>query len=176
MAIQDGAYPAEGKLFLDPTTYLTGGTDLGILGSAHLVGFNKDVSLMSKVITGSQYTDARILGINLIYEVVVLNRSLEVMNLMFDQDAASNIFENYTTYILGHLVDASQTSKLLIRPNNPIHPHLYMSRALVIDQGPIQFHTQGKLQEATQMTIVALLDTARGSPYSYGDQANLTAI
>ena len=182
MAITDGAYPAEGDLILGPTNYTTGGTDLGLTGSAHAVGFNKDVSLLSKVLTGSQYTDARILGINLIYEITLLARSTEVMNLMFDGESASDIFEGYSTYLLGQLVGDSQTSKLLIRPNiakdasNVNKPYLYMPRALVMDMGPVQFSHRGKMQEATKMTIVALWDTARTAAFHYGDNANLAAI
>lgn len=176
MAIQDGKYPAEGALFLNPTNYLTGGTNLGVLGSAHMAGFNKDVSLMSKVVLGSQYTDARILGLNLIYEIVLLERSTEVMNLMFDGESATDIFEAYTTYLPGQLVDSTQTSQLLIRPEDATHPFLYIPRALVLDMGPAQWHTRGKHQEATQLTIVALWDTSRGAAFHYGDNANLAAI
>lgn len=176
MAINDGEYPVEADLFVNPTNYTTGGTNLGLLGSGHLIGFNKDVELLSKAPTGSQYTDARILGMNLIYEIIILNRATAVMNLMFDGESATDIFEGYNSYLLGHPVGASQTSKLLLRPTTATNPYLYIPRALVIDLGPIQFDHRGELQEATRLTLVALLDTSRDSAYSYGDQANLTAI
>lgn len=182
MAITDGAYPAEGDLILNPTNYLSGGTDLGETGSAHAVGFNKDVSLLSKAPTGSQFTDARILGLNLIYEIVLLDRSTEVMNLMFDGESGADIFEGYSSYLLGHLVDDSQTSKLLIRPDvtktaaNVDNPYLYIPRALVMDLGPVMFEHRGKLQAATKLTIVALWDTVRVAAFHYGDNANLAAI
>ena len=131
---------------------------------------------MSKVVTGSQWTDARILGINMVYEVVILNNSTAVMNLLFDGESASDIFEGYATYLPGQLVTATQTSKLLLRPTTATKPYLYMPRALVIDLGPIQFAHQGKLHEATQLTIVALWDTSRTAAFHYGDEANLAAI
>lgn len=176
MSLKEGAYPVEADLILNPTNYTSGGTDLGLLGSAHLIGFNKDVSLMSRVITGSQYTDARILGLNLIYEIILLKNSTEVMNLMFDGESASDIFEAYSTYLLGQLVDSSQTSKLLLRPVAATEPYLYIPRALVIDMGPVQFAHREKLLQATQLVVVALWDSARGAAQHYGDEANLAAI
>lgn len=176
MTLETGAYTVEANLILDPTNYTTGGTDLGLLGSAHLIGLNKDVSLLSRVTTGSQYTDARILGLNLIYEIIVLNRSTDLMNLMFDGESAADIFEGYATYLPGHLVDDTQTSKLLLRPTLATNPYLYIPRALIIDMGPTTFAHRQKLHEATLLTIVGLLDTTRGAAFHYGDNANLAAI
>ena len=176
MTLSTGAFTNKASLFLDPTNYTTGGTDLGLIGSDHLIAFNKDVSLLSRVTTGSQYVDARILGINLVYEIVLVESSTNVMNLMFDGESASNIFEAYSTYKVGQLVDSSQTHKLLLRPSAANGAYLYIPRALVIDMGPVQFAARKKLLDATQLVIVALWDTGRGAAFHYGDNAGLAAI
>jgi len=175
MALTNGQYASAASLILTPTNYTTGGTDLGLIGSDHIVGFNKDVSLLSKVTTGSQYTEARLHGVNLIYEIVLLNLSANVMNLLFDGESASSIFQAYSTYLTGQLVGASQTHKLLIRPAAS-QPYLYIPRGLIIDAGPVQWSAKQMHLEATKLTIVALWDSTRGSAFSYGDAANLTAI
>lgn len=179
MTLKTGAFTNEASLILNPTNYTSGGTNLGLIGSDHLIGFNKDVEMLSRVITASQYTDARILGLNLVYEIILLESSTNVMNLMFDGESASNIFEAYSTYLPGQLVGASQTSKLLLRPTaaaGATAAYLYIPRALVIDLGPVQFAAEKKLLQATRLTIAALWDDSRGAAFHYGDNAGLAAI
>jgi len=175
MALTNGQYTSAANLILNPTNYATGGTDLGLIGSDHVVGFNKDVSLISKVTTGSQFLEARLLGINLIYEIILLNMAANTMNLLFDGESASSIFQAYSTYLPGQLVGTSQTRKLLVRPSTGL-PHLYIPRALIINAGPVQWSARHMHLEATKLTIVALWDTTRGAAFHYGDAANLTAI
>lgn len=175
MALTSGQYTSAANLILNPTNYTTGGSDLGLIGSDHVVGFNKDVSLISKVTTGSQFLEARILGLNLIYEIVLLNMAANTMNLLFDGESASSVFQAYSTYLPGQLVGSSQTSKLLIRPTAGL-PYLYMPRALIINAGPVQWSARHMHLEATKLTIVALWDASRSAAFHYGDAANLAAI
>lgn len=176
MALDTGIFVADANLILDPTNYITGGTDLGKIGSAHIVAFNKDVTMFSHVLTGSQFTEAAIYGINLVYEIILQDRSTNVMNLFFDGESGSDVFEAYSTYLPGQYVGDAQTHKLLIRPIVATKPYLYIPRAMVIDLGPVTWDKRDHHQQNTLLTIVALFDSVRGAAFHYGDQANLAAI
>ena len=179
MTITDGKYVSDARLILNPDTYTAPGTnetDLGLIGSSHIAGFRKDVSLLSNSQRGTIVTEAKVLGINLLYSIILLNRSTEVMELMFENDIAGDVFKHFSAYKPGKLVTGNETSKLLIRPTVATKPHLYIPRAIVIEVGPIHWDRQIMHQEAALLQISALYDSTTGAPYFYGDPDNFPSL
>jgi hypothetical protein len=172
VAVELGEFAMDAALVLTPDAdYVSGGTPLGIVASMHVVGFEKDVELLTRVHTGSHETDARITAIRLTYQVVLLEQSNKLMDLMFGVDADTYEGMIDASQKLG-LLDDAEYSKLIVRPFTATKPHLYLPRALVTAIGPIVYHTTQKAYEAALLTIKALLDPDILKPFMYGDPAS----
>ena len=185
MAIAAGTYSMNASLILNPSGYTSGGTNLGIVGKGHAAGFNYDVTLYTQAPYGSQFVDATIEGVNLIYEVILLEASSALVGLI-NQNTGGK-FEGLqlsgSSYKLGTRVTDSQTHKLLIRPASASQPHLYIPRGLVIDVGPVIWDRgeDGEVDaglhfSATRILIAALYHKTRQAPFHYGNPADLAAI
>lgn len=178
MALDDGKYTVKGKLFLNPTDYTgAGGTDLGLLETFQLAGFNHDVEMLTKQNYGTHYVDARLLATNVAYQVTVANRSTELSNIFLHGRASSDNFGVSQPYLYGNLVGASQLSKLLIVPDaGATKPYLYIPRALVIDVGPVVWDRRQSHVDLASMVIVALWDTTINAPVLYGDPTTWSVL
>jgi hypothetical protein len=176
VALRLGTYPARADLILNPTTYRTGGINLGLIGTAHVAGFSKETMFYTDVNTGGQFTDAETTAINLIYRVVILDQSNALMEALFGE--TGNIFEFFAQYKLGHpsSVNPALEKKLLVRPTLANKPHLYMPRGYIFDIGPMIWDRRQKVYDSTYMMVASLWDKDRDAAFHYGDEAALEAI
>lgn len=173
---------ANAKLILDPTDYSTGGTDMGLIGTAHIAGFSIDTETFSNPFHGTTLTDARIMGVNWLYNVTLIDYSQNWMKLITRGTNTTNSFQTFTNYNLGHLVGSGQTHNLLIRPFDDTgvvdvtKPMLWIPRAFVLGAySPVWDRTVTHI-ETVQLTIAALLDDLYSQPAFYGDSALLPAM
>lgn len=182
MAIGTGKYPVQGRLILTPTNYASGGTDLGLVESSHIVAVNMDTEQLTEHGTGSAVVDTRILGMNATWLIHMSEISAELQNLMYNKVNSSFNVEGFTSYNVGDILSASQTHKLLIRPvddagaHDATKPTLYMSRAVVTPAANLIWDRRLSHLSGAAMAITGQWDTARDSAFSYGDSTTLTAI
>ena len=180
MALDTGAYPAEARLILTPTSYASGGTDLGLVGDFHQAGFGYHATLLSNLKFGEQFTGGRVTGINLVYRILLLEQSNSVMSLMFGDGATSaqDHWEWFESYKLGHPVEETtgMLKQILIRPTDTSHPYLYIPKGFVFQLGPIQWDRRENVYSGTEILVAALYDETRSTNVHFGNVSNLTAI
>ena len=177
MALASGKLTVDGSLILDPTTYSSGGTSLGLLQSAHVAGFNHDFELLTKQNYGTHYADARLLATNVIYQVTVANRSSVLTSMFTHGRATADNFGVAQNYLYGNLVGATQLSKLLIRPTaGTTMPHLYIPRGFVTAVEPVIWDRRTSHVDLAMLTIVALWSTTHSAPVLYGDPTTWPAL
>lgn len=162
------------------SNYSTGGTDLGHVLSHAVVGLHRDMENLTKQIYGTHWVDGVFLGENVTIEVVLGQRSSDVLKLMsrthWQNSVGSGLLLKAPQIKPGYRVKAnSYTTRLQIRPviqagtvDNAL-PHLYLPHAFCIDVGPRQYNDKGKHFEATVLTIVGYYDETNGYAYVEGD-------
>lgn len=175
MAISD-IFVNDAALIIPASSYTTGGTDLGRCASAKPVAFSKDVELMAKQTSASLWNDARLLAVNLLFEVILLERTTTLMGLLFPQQASAGNVRGIRTLKAGKRVTSSDTSKLLFRPVDTGKPYLYIPRALVTSVEPITWSPDEKHLSAAKISIAALLDGDTGEPWYYGDTSDFPSL
>ncbi len=184
MAYKTGKFPAQGKLMLTPTGYDgTTGTNLGIVAEGHLAGLDMSMDVFDKHPQGSTAQDARVTGVNALYQVTLLDSSASLLALLFRNMNTTNSFQAFNGYKLGHLLSSSQTSKLLIVPTidagttqDATKPHFYAQRAVVQSVLPVVWDRGDSHFEATQLRIVCLKHASLDVPFLYGDPALFPAF
>lgn len=177
MALSDGKITVDGDLILSPTDYSSGGTDLGLLETMHLVGFNHDVELLTKQNYGTHYVNARILGTNVVYEITVGNRSTTLMSLLSHSRADADDWGENQPYLYGNLVGSDETNDFLIRPNGgTTQPYLYIPKGFILDIGPVVFDRRTSHHDLTTITIIALWDTDNDTNVFYGDPTTWSVL
>jgi len=178
-----GLWPAQGKLILNPTSYASGGDDLGVIGTGHAIGVNFKTDWFTRQPTGSTPTSYRTHGVEFLYQITLLEHSTNLMKLLFRGMSSDNSFYTMDNYYLGHDHDSNQEFNLLIRPVqddgvtfDPTRPLAYMPRAVVKEVGPLIWDRQIMHFGGTFLNIVPLLDTDFDSPLLYGYYAELPSI
>lgn len=175
MAFDTGVFSADCELIHNPTGYTSGGDNLGLIGSVHRVGFRHGVELLRKQNYGIENVQARRFGTNVIYQIIVQNRSELLTEIMLhNQPVDDHMGEPTSNY--GNLVTSSETEKLLLRPKVSTKPMLYFPRAFVIDVGPLLWHRKGSHLDETVLTIVGLRDGTTSPPFHYGDYNEFPAL
>ena len=183
MALNAGAYPVDGDVYdlgLSPSSYTSGGTLLGANGSARAVQFEHDVEMRRKQSRGAGtiIRSGRILGTNVVLEMILLNRSDAVMDLMFQQRASGDTYGGDTSYKYGHLIEAgdAQTTALQIRATDNTKPSLLIPAALCVSVAPIAWQREGKHLDAAVLTVVPLFYPSLGDCVFYGDPADWPSL
>lgn len=173
MALLDGKLTMDASLYVAPTDYTgAGGTDLGLLQSAHLVGFNHDFELITKQNFGTHFHEARLLGTNVIYQITVANRSTKLHEIFFHSRADADDYGVNQPYLYGNLVGTSELFKLLIAPAaGATLPHLYIPRGFVTAVEPVIWDRRVSHVDLAMLTVVALWDTTLSTNALYGDPA-----
>lgn len=164
--------------------YDTGGTDYGHALSHGAVGNMRDMENLTKQIFGTHWTDGTFNGENMVLEIVLGQRSSQVLKLGWNPHwlASNSGLLNAAPQIpLGHAVkNAGRCTRLLIRPvkpgNNPkalvidkTRPALLLPYAYCIKVGATQYNERGKLFEAAVLTIVSYWDETNGLNRYWGD-------
>lgn len=178
-----GLYPAQGKLILNPTTYASGGTDLGVIGTGHAIGVNFKTDWFTKQPTGSTPVSYRTHGVEFLYQITLLEHSEALIDLLFRGMNVGSSFYTMNNYYLGHDHGAGQEFNLLIRPVqddgvtfDSSRPLAYMPRAVVKEVGPLIWDRQVMHFGGTFINIVPLLDSDYDSPLLYGYYAELPGL
>lgn len=162
------------------SNYNTGGTDLGHVLSHAAVGFHRDTENLVKQTSGTHWIDSVFLGENVTIEVVLGQRSSDVLKLasrpQWQNSVGSGLLLKGPQMKPGYRAKAnSYTTRLQLRPvvqagtvDNTL-PHLFLPYAWCIDVGPRQYNDKGRHFEATVLTIVALYDETNGVAVYEGD-------
>jgi len=173
---------ANAKLILDPTDYTTGGTDLGLIGTAHMAGFSLDLDTFTNPYHGTTLVDARVTGINWLYSITLIDYSQNWLKLLTRGMNTNNTFQAFNGYNLGHLLGSGQTQNLLIRPYDDdgtadaTKPMLWIPRAVVIGAYPLVWARSITHIEGVNLAIAALLDDDYDQPAFYGDSTALPSM
>lgn len=177
-----GYFPAEGRLILNPTSYSTGGTDLGLVSSSHIVTHGFDTEDLTEHATGSSVVDTRMLGRNVSYLIHVIDFSNDLMDILFNNMNDGADFDALNGYNIGDILPVGNTHQLLIRPitdtgtfdvNKPV---CFIPRGVVTS--PTNFVYDRRLPHTAGMafSVKGLFDTVYSSPFLYGDAATLPTI
>lgn len=171
--------------------YNTGGTDLGHVLSHAAVAMSRDVENEVKQTSGTHFVDGSFMGENLILEVVLGQRSSDVLKLGYNPhwvSSNSGLLNGAPQIKLGHGVKRSgRCTRLLVRPVKPgtnpkalvidtTRPALLLPYAYCIKVGPVQYNERGKLMEAAVLTIVSYWDETNGLNRYWGDVATFPSI
>lgn len=189
MALDSLMYPAQGRLILNPTNYTSGGDDLGMAQSGHLVGVDFGMDVFDKMPGGGMAQEAAYNSVNGVYSITMLDMSTKLLNMLFrglagvgSDPTKEQTFQQFNNYKLGHLLGAGQTFKLQIRPisdaGTPIstRPTIYFPRAAVMSVLPLTWHRGVEHFAATELRLLALKPWSYSVPFLYGDPAGLPAI
>jgi len=182
MALDTGQYPAQGRLILTPTNYSTGGTDLGLVSSSHIVSTSMDTESITEHATGTALVDTRFLGMNVSYLIHMTEMSADLTDLLFNKVNDSDTVHGFTGYNVGDLLGSSQTHKLLIRPINDdgtvdtSKPTLYIPRGVVTPLTNLTWDRRMPHLAGAAMSITGLWDTSYNAPFLYGEAASLPVI
>lgn len=169
------------------SNYTTGGTDLGPVLSHAVVGRQLETELVYKQTAGRNPVDVRPLGVVETVEVVLANRSSNVLKLIHPWHWAAT---NSGLLIAGNQVGwgrrakaNGKTTRLQIAPMNDdlsaritTRPHTFYPYVFCIDSGPRQYNLHGKFLDATVLTLLALWDTSAGTNSYEGDPADFPAL
>lgn len=168
---------------LTPTGYDgTTGTNLGIVAEGHLVGIDFGMDVFDKHPQGATAQEARITGVNAMYQMTLLDSSASLLALLFRNMNTTNSFQAFNGYKLGHLLSSSQTSKLLIVPivdagtEDTTKPYFYAQRAIVQSVVPVVWDRAGSHFEATQIRVVCLKHASLDVPFLYGEKSLFPAF
>lgn len=175
MAFDTGVFSVDGSLILDPTGYTSGGTDLGIVGSVHRAGFQHAVQTLRKQNYGAEHVDARILGTNILYQIIVEHRSTDLTEILFHNRAVSDAYGD-PSFNRGKLVTSDETVELLVRPATTTKPMLYFPRAFLIACGPVLWARRAGHHLETVLTFIGLRDGSTTAPFYYGDYNQFPAL
>lgn len=181
MALDTGLYPVQGKLILTPTAYGTGGTDLGMVQSGSLIGFEKDLETYTLHQFGSTVAEARLTGINAMFQMTLVDWSPSLFSLLWSgMQSASEAMSSYgSNYKLGHLVGDNETSKILVRPVvdagtvDADKPLFYARRCLVIGLIPVVYDRVIDHLAPLTLQLLCLKHSSETLPFRYGNSATL---
>lgn len=169
------------------SNYTSAGTDMGEVLSIAPVGFDIAMEQITKQTSGVHLWDGRALGVNVTLEVILGQRSSDVLKLMHRQhwaSANSGLLLGVPQVKLGHLVKSGgYTTRLQVAPMNDTmaarittRAHLYFPNAYCIAVGPRQFARSGRYLEAAVMTIVAYWNDTLGTNFYEGDPATFPSL
>lgn len=184
MALDTGIFAIQGKLILTPTAYGTGGTDLGTVESGSLVGFVKEHETYTLHNHGSSAAEARITGINALFQFQVIDWSPSLFNLLWsNMNSGVEAMSSYgSNYKLGHLVGDNETSKLMIRPVvdagtfDADKPLFYARRCLVVGVMPLVWDRVTDHLGPLLVNVLCLKHSSETLPFRYGNSATLPAF
>lgn len=182
MALDSNKYPIQGRLILNPTTWTTGGTDLGLIGAGHTFTYDLTKEQFTRQPTGTTPVLTRVTGVNGMMDVELEDYSSSIFSMLFHGMNNGNEFDGLTSYKLGHLLGSSNYFKLQIRPVNDdgtvdsTKPHLYIPKGLVIPQGVLVWDRIATHLTAMPLRVVAYKSSSYDVPFIYGDPATLPAI
>lgn len=182
MAIDSGPFPAEGRLILNPTDYNTGGTDLGLVASSHIVTHGFDTEELTEHATGSAVVDIRMLGGNVIYLMHIVEYSEDLISILFNNMNDGSDFDELNGYNIGDILPVGNTHKLLIRPIldtgvvDPNKPSCYIPRSVVTSPTNIVYDRRLPHSAGMAFQVKGLFDTTYSAPFLYGDAATLPTI
>lgn len=181
--MKDGKYPCQAKLIINPTSYLSGGDDAGLIGSAHSAGFMSDYYLYGDNRYGSNYTNARYVGFKWSYNIILLEKSSTFDNLISSNMITSRTWHEYSNYNLGQLCDDNQFFQILLRPVadddttvDDTKPFLFFPRAFVTSVLPFMWDRQVGHIDGTAINIIAMKHPDFTLPAIYGDVDNFPSI
>lgn len=164
--------------------YDTGGSDLGHVLSHGAVGMLRDMENEVKQTSGTHWVDGNFHGENLVFEVVLGQRSSDVLKLGWNPHwlaSNSGLLNSAPQIALGHGVKrAGRCTRLLVRPVkqgvNPkalvidkARPALLLPYAYCIKVGAVQYSEHGKMLEAAVLTVVSYWDAVNGLNRYWGD-------
>lgn len=186
MALDTGLYPAQGKLILNPTNYTTGGTDLGLVESGHLVGLDFSMDIWDRMTGGTMSQEAAYTGVNAVYSIRLSEFSSTLLNIllrgMMGAGSGELTFQGFQGYKLGQLLGSSQTFKLQVRPMSDAlaaittKPTVYIPRAAVMSVVPFVWQRDAYHLTGVELKVAALKHSSYSVPILYGDPTTLPAI
>lgn len=177
-----GYFPAEGRLILNPTSYSTGGTDLGLVQSAHMVNVLSDTEFITEHGSGGSVSDARTTSMNINYSIHLSEYGTSIIELLFNGSNDGDTWHGFTGYNVGDILGSSHTHKLLIRPinDNGTHdinkPTIYIPRAIIQGGNLLVWDRRLAHTSGMALAVAGLFDTTYNSPFLYGDAATLPTI
>lgn len=169
------------------SSFTSGGTDLGEVLSIAPVGYDTVMEQITRQTSGPHLWDGRLLATNVTLEVVLGQRTSDVLKLMHRHHWASGnsgLLLGVPQVKPGHLVKTGgYTTRLQVAAMNDAgsarittRPHLYLPNAFCIAVGPHQFARGGRFLEAAVMTIVAYWNDTLGANAYEGDPATFPSL
>jgi hypothetical protein len=173
--INQGYYPTDAKLYLDPTGYTTGGVELGGVLSAGLSTIAYDIDTITNHATGSTPTGASIDGVMASYMVQMRDYSKDIVRLLSAKTSDGESLFDLGSYKLGNLLPNNNFSRLVIRPvkNNGEPdleaPFLFFPKALCIGGFNPTYDKRIEHTAGFVIQIMGFLAAGFKSPVFYGD-------
>lgn len=177
--MQQNMFPAQGQLYLNPSTYTSGdGVPLGMVQIGHLVGFDKISKQYTSQPSGATPRNTAVVGLNAMYSVKLTDYSSGLLGFLmsgFNQNDSVFNFGSGTGYVLGDFVGAQETAKLIIRPVkddgtvDQTKPFVYFPFAYCLSARPFIWDRVANHLDAMDIVVQGMAISPSGLPFYYGD-------